>query len=105
MLIDAGFLSLAKKLYIGNENAVNYILGMFYKCDSSRMVIQQIVVFRFHTGDKPDTLSNNDGGDRVGQAKFSQLVSFTQKIKVCIQVCGSIQSEGPYFNTKAFYKT
>ena len=105
MLIDAGFLSLAKKLYIGNENAVNYILGMFYKSHSSSVAIQQFVVFRFLASDKPNTQSNNYRGDRVGQAKFSQLVSFIQKIKVCIQVCGSIQSEGSYFNTKAFYKT
>ena len=28
-LIDAGFLSLAKKLYIDNEKAVDYILSMF----------------------------------------------------------------------------
>ena len=33
MLIDAGFLSLAKKLYIDNEDAVTYILSMFYKND------------------------------------------------------------------------
>ena len=32
-LIDAGFLSLAKKLYIDNYNAVEYILSMYYKID------------------------------------------------------------------------
>ena len=98
MLIDAGFLSLAKKLYIDNEDAVTYILSMFYKNDFSKKWSSDSSSAINLTHFEITTME-------WSKQSLANLCRLIQKSKCAYRYCGSLQSLDSCFITEAFYRT